>query len=86
MKGHAVAGEQGAQADDPFEYVPIGQVEAVKSQDVAPSGLKEPVAHGKHAAGELAPLVREKVPAAQGVQVELSAAPTNVLKVPGRQG
>jgi hypothetical protein len=41
--------------------------------------LYEPALQGKHAADEFAPVSTENVPAAQGVQVELIAAPTKVL-------
>ena len=43
---HAVAGEHGAQAEAPLAKVPIGQVDAVKAHDVAPSVLKDPAEHG----------------------------------------
>ena len=43
---HAVAGEHGAHADVPFANVPIGQVDAVKAHDVAPSALNDPAKHG----------------------------------------
>jgi hypothetical protein len=59
--------------------VPIGQVDAVKVQDDAPWMLKVPAKHGKHAADEFAPVATENVPAAQGEQVELIAAPTKAL-------
>ncbi len=75
----AVAGEQGAQAAVPLANVPVGQLVAVKAQVVAPWELKDPSAQGAQAAVEFALGVVEKVPAAQGVQVELSAAPAVAL-------
>ena len=80
-----MAGEQGAHAALPLANVPIGQVVAVKAQEVAPWVLKAPE-QGRQAAEELAPGVVEKVPAAQGLQVVLSAAPRTALKVPAEQG
>jgi hypothetical protein len=41
--------------------------------------LNDPVKHGRHTVEELAPIVSEKVPAAQGMHVELIAAPTKEL-------
>ncbi len=73
----AEAGEQGTQAEAiAFAYVPKGQVAAVKAQVVAPLVLKDPAAQGRHTEEDIVP---EKVPAAQGLQVELSAAPRVVL-------
>ncbi len=53
----------------------MGQVVDVKAQEEAPRVLKDPAPQGKQAAEEFAPEVVEKVPAAQGLQVVLSAAP-----------
>ena len=58
----------------------------MKAHAVAPCVLYEPALHGKHTADEFAPIATEKVPATQGVHVELSAAPTKVLKDPAQQG
>jgi hypothetical protein len=77
--GQAVAGEHGAQALAPLENVPIGQVEGVKAQAVAPCVLKAPVPHGWQKEDEVAPIIVENVPAAHGTHVELIAAPTKEL-------
>ena len=77
--GQAVAGEHEIHAEVPFAKVPIGHVDIVKSQDEAPCVLYEPALHGKHAADVFAPVATENVPAAQGVQEELIAAPTTAL-------
>ena len=79
LTGHAVAGEQGVHAEVPFAYVPVGQFDAVKGHDDAPWMLYEPKAQGWQTADELAPIMTEKDPAAQGVQTELVAAPTKEL-------
>lgn len=76
---HAVAGEQGVQDDPPPECVPMGQVLAVKLQEAAPCVLKVPLVQGRQKSGESAPSAGEYVPAAHGVQVELSEAPMETL-------
>ena len=76
----AVAGEQGAQADDPLAKEPTGHVVAVKAHDVAPWTLKESAAQGKQKSDEFAPEAAEYVPAAHGTHVELITAPTKLLK------
>jgi hypothetical protein len=84
----AVAGVQGAHAPAlAFANVPTGQLVALKAQEEAPRGLKDPpAAQGRQAEEEFAPRAAEKVPAAQGLQALLSAAPGVALKVPGAQG
>jgi hypothetical protein len=76
---HAVAGEHGSHADVPFANVPIGQVVVVKAHAVAPCVLYVPALHGAHTVDEFAPIATEKVPASQGMHVELIAAPTKEL-------
>jgi len=76
---HAVAGEQGVQADPSPEYVPMGQVAGVKSQEVAPCVLTVPLLQGRQKSGESAPNVAEYVPAAQSVHVELNEASIETL-------
>jgi hypothetical protein len=73
-------------AEIPSENVPTGQFDAVKAHDVAPSMLYEPITQGWQKAAVFAPVVTEKDPASHGTHVELIAAPTNELYVPGSQG
>ena len=61
--GHAVGGEQGAQAPGGDANVPAGQVDAVKAQEAAPAGLYEPAAHCTQTE---APAAAAYQPASQG--------------------
>jgi len=56
-------------------YVPAGQIEvAVLTQAVAPRALRNPAAHGRHIAEELAFFVVLNVPPTHGVQDAAPAA------------
>jgi hypothetical protein len=57
----------------------MGQVVAVKAQEEAPGGLKDPATQRRQVTIEFAPGVVEKMPAAHGLQVVLKTAPTTVL-------
>ena len=63
--------------------MPTGQVAAVYSQEAAPAGLNAPAAQGRQVAGDAAPTVGEKVPAAQRAH---DATPPAAPYVPAAHG